>query len=168
MKKLYKSRKEKMFAGVCGGIAEYFDVDPVLVRILFVIFTFMGGSGFLAYIIGMIVMPFPPTEDASAAAESSPPPPSTSSYSTHTDSGNTYQSQPTPSTSASANSKGALIFGVILVLLGAYFLMRNIPMFHHWYWWIRWNISDYFIPGIFIIIGVILIGNSRKNKEDHT
>lgn len=167
MKKLYKSRKEKMFAGVCGGIAEYFDVDPVLVRILFVIFTFMGGSGVIAYIVGMIVMPFPPTETTSDAVEPSPsPPPASSSYSTPTDSGQTGQPHPTPSSNASG--KGALIFGVILVLLGAYFLMRNIPLFQHWYWWIRWNVSDYFVPAIFIIIGAVLIGNSRKKKENES
>jgi phage shock protein C len=48
MKRLYKSRKEKIVDGVCGGIAEYFDTDPVLVRIIFVLFTFVGGSGIIA------------------------------------------------------------------------------------------------------------------------
>ena len=56
-KKLYKSSKNKMIDGVCGGIAEYFNLDPTLVRIALVIFCAMGGSGIIAYIIMAIVMP---------------------------------------------------------------------------------------------------------------
>lgn len=55
-KKLYKS-SEKKLCGVCGGIAEYFNIDPTLVRLAWVVFTLMGGSGILAYIIAAIVMP---------------------------------------------------------------------------------------------------------------
>ncbi len=57
IKKLYRSRKERMIAGVCGGIAQYFEVDPTLIRILWVAVTFMGGAGILAYIICWIIVP---------------------------------------------------------------------------------------------------------------
>ncbi len=50
-KKLYRSEKNKIVAGVCGGLAEYFNIDPVLVRIAFVIVSFFDGVGILAYII---------------------------------------------------------------------------------------------------------------------
>ena len=56
-KKLYKSSKNKMIDGVCAGIAEYFNIDPTLVRISLVLFSAMGGAGILAYIIMAIVMP---------------------------------------------------------------------------------------------------------------
>lgn len=56
-KQLKRSRKDSMIAGVCGGIAEYFDIDSVLVRIAFVLFTLMGGSGIIVYILLWIVMP---------------------------------------------------------------------------------------------------------------
>lgn len=56
-KKLTKSRNEKKIAGVCGGIANFFDVDVTVIRILWVLFTFMGGSGLLAYIICALIMP---------------------------------------------------------------------------------------------------------------
>lgn len=56
-KKLYLSQDNKMIAGVCGGIAEYFDLDPTLVRLAWVLFSAMGGAGILAYIIAMVVMP---------------------------------------------------------------------------------------------------------------
>lgn len=56
-KRLYKSNKNRMIFGVCGGIAEYFKVDPSLIRILWVLFGCLGGSGILAYIIIAIILP---------------------------------------------------------------------------------------------------------------
>ena len=56
-KKLYRSDENKMLAGVCGGIAEYFDIDPTLVRLAWIIFCLAGGSGVLGYIIAAIVIP---------------------------------------------------------------------------------------------------------------
>ena len=55
MKRIYRSRQDRMVCGVCGGIAEYFDLDPSLVRLGWIIFSAMGGSGFIAYIIAAIV-----------------------------------------------------------------------------------------------------------------
>lgn len=56
-KRLYKSNENKMLSGVCGGIAEYFGIDPTLVRLGWVLFCALGGSGFLAYVIAAIVIP---------------------------------------------------------------------------------------------------------------
>ena len=56
-KKLYKSNTDKKIAGVCGGIAEYFNIDSTLVRLGWVLFSLLGGSGLLAYIIAAIIMP---------------------------------------------------------------------------------------------------------------
>ena len=56
-RKLYKSPTNRVFFGVCGGLGEYFDLDPVIIRLLTVIFTVMGGAGLLAYIIAAIVIP---------------------------------------------------------------------------------------------------------------
>ncbi|MCC5911708.1 MAG: PspC domain-containing protein [Clostridiaceae bacterium] len=56
-KKLYVSDRDKQISGVCGGIAEYFDVDSTLIRLGWVILAVMGGSGVLAYIIASVVMP---------------------------------------------------------------------------------------------------------------
>ncbi len=56
-KRLYKSRTDKKLDGVCGGIAEYFEIDPTIVRLAWVLFTCLGGSGIFAYIIAAIVMP---------------------------------------------------------------------------------------------------------------
>lgn len=59
-KRLMRSRSDKKIAGVCGGFAEYLDVDSTLIRLIWLLFLFMGGSGILAYIIAWIVMPLEP------------------------------------------------------------------------------------------------------------
>lgn len=56
-KKLYKSETDKKICGVCGGIAEYFEIDSTIVRLGWIIFTVLGGSGILAYIIAALIMP---------------------------------------------------------------------------------------------------------------
>lgn len=56
-KRLYRIEEGKQIAGVCGGIAEYFDLDPSLVRLLWILFTACAGSGIIAYIIAAIVIP---------------------------------------------------------------------------------------------------------------
>ena len=59
-KRLYKSNKNKMIDGVCAGIAEYFNIDPTLIRLGAVVLTRAGGSGVLAYIICAIIVPRDP------------------------------------------------------------------------------------------------------------
>ena len=56
-KKLYKSNQNKMLDGVCGGIAEYFGIDPTVVLLILALFSLMGGCGILAYIIAAIIIP---------------------------------------------------------------------------------------------------------------
>lgn len=59
-KKLYRSRKNYMIAGICGGLGEYFAIDPTIIRLI-VAFTFaLGGTGFIAYLIGWIIIPLEP------------------------------------------------------------------------------------------------------------
>ena len=57
IKKLYKSTVDKKLCGVCGGIAEYFNIDSTIVRLIWVIFTLCVGAGILAYIMAALVMP---------------------------------------------------------------------------------------------------------------
>ena len=57
-KRLYKSSRNKKILGVCAGIAEYLNVDPVLIRLLWIIFAFVVGSGIIVYIIAAIIMPY--------------------------------------------------------------------------------------------------------------
>ncbi len=57
IKKLYRSRTDRIIAGVCGGLGEFFAIDPVLFRIIFVVLAFTGGSGILIYIVMALIIP---------------------------------------------------------------------------------------------------------------
>lgn len=61
-KKLYRSAQNKKLAGVCGGIAEYFNIDPTVVRLVWILVSLCVGFGLLAYIIALIVMPQAPAD----------------------------------------------------------------------------------------------------------
>lgn len=56
-KRLYRSEDNKVIAGVCGGIGEYLDIDPTLIRLLWIVAIFFGGFGLLFYFIAWIIMP---------------------------------------------------------------------------------------------------------------
>jgi phage shock protein C len=68
VKRIYKSRTDRMIDGVCGGIAEYFNVDPTLVRVATVLLALSGGMGIVLYFAGMIIMPANPTMTTGAIA----------------------------------------------------------------------------------------------------
>src|SRR3990172_575309 len=104
--RLYRSRTNKVFAGVCGGLAEYFDVDPVVIRILFVLMVLFGGSGILLYIAAIIIVPQKPYSPA--------------------DYEQTAQGQAqTPSPSNARNW-----FGYALIIFGGLLLLANLEVFH--------------------------------------
>ena len=56
-KKLYRSKRNRLIAGVCGGLGKYFNIDPTIVRLVWLLFIFAGGSGILAYLIAWIIIP---------------------------------------------------------------------------------------------------------------
>jgi len=62
IKRVYRSKKNKMLAGVCGGIAEYFDVDPALVRLLLVLLVLMGFAGIIIYLVAWLIIPENPNQ----------------------------------------------------------------------------------------------------------
>jgi len=59
-KRLYKVREGKMIGGVCSGLGEYFDIDPTILRLIWVATAFVAGGGIFAYLIAMIVIPYMP------------------------------------------------------------------------------------------------------------
>ncbi|MHB8926478.1 MAG: PspC domain-containing protein [Bacillota bacterium] len=62
MRRLYRSRRDRVIAGVCGGIADYLRIDVVLVRLLWVVLALAGGSGILAYIAALFIVPEEPRD----------------------------------------------------------------------------------------------------------
>lgn len=84
MKRLYRDKDNEMIAGVCSGVAEYLDVDPTVIRLVFVLFALMGGGGLWIYLVLWIIMPEEPVtlpeivdieekaKEAAKAAEETP------------------------------------------------------------------------------------------------
>ena len=145
-KKLYRSTKDKMLGGVAGGIAEYFDIDSTLIRVLFILIVFLGGSGILAYIILWIIVPEKPftAQDFN--------------YSSTED--NTKKTSDEQNSSVNIKTETfrdnrSLWGGIILIGLGVLFLADNyIP---------RFQFSDYW-PLILIGVGIGLLLNARKRN----
>jgi len=147
MKRLYRSRKNRVIAGVCGGVAEYLNVDPVLVRLIAVLFLFVGGGSLIAYILGIIIIPNEP-QTVSNASGTSPE-----------------QNVPPAETAAKPGQAGGLVFGLILIALGMIFLLRHIPFFNQFYWWF-WDMGwHFFWPSILILLGLLLIIKATRNGQ---
>ena len=62
-KKLYRSTDNRWLAGVCGGLAKYFDIDPTLVRVIFVVLAFFGLGGAIIYLLLWVLIPKEPTDE---------------------------------------------------------------------------------------------------------
>lgn len=62
MKKLYRSNTNRKLCGVCGGLAEHFDIDPTIIRLIFIFLTLFGGGGLLIYLICALVVPKSPIQ----------------------------------------------------------------------------------------------------------
>ena len=71
MKRLYRSRKNRVLAGICGGIGEYYNVDPVLIRIIAVFLTLFLGFPLLVYLVAIFVIPEEPLGATAATAATS-------------------------------------------------------------------------------------------------
>lgn len=63
-KRLYRSRTDKQIAGVCGGLGQYFKVDPTIVRLIFILLAITGGPGLILYIVLALIIPEEPFEDS--------------------------------------------------------------------------------------------------------
>jgi phage shock protein PspC (stress-responsive transcriptional regulator) len=61
-KRLYRNTTNKILAGVCSGVGDYFSIDPVIIRLLWVVLTIFGGAGVLIYIIAWIIIPEKPIQ----------------------------------------------------------------------------------------------------------
>ena len=145
-KKLYRSTKDKMLGGVAGGIAEYFDIDSTLIRVLFILVVFFGGTGIIAYIILWIVVPEQPytVPDFTTTANEQ------QEKENQNKTGNAFNQQVEQN-----RDHRSLWGGLILVTMGVLFLLDNyIP---------RFNFSDYW-PLILIGVGIGLLLNAKKRN----
>ena len=158
--RLYRSTTSRVFGGVAGGIAEYFDVDPIIIRMLFAVIAFAGGGGVLVYIILWIAIPprpiFPPNFHMGGDSTSPPPPPG--SFEAAADQSQPYQAEPmnTSFTDREKSNRGGLIGGLVLITLGAIFLAdKLIP---------RINFGDIW-PLILVVVGAVLIATNFSDQK---
>lgn len=142
-KKLYRSRTNRMLGGVCGGLAEYVNIDANILRIIWVVAVLFGGFGLLAYILAWIIIP----EDPSPSTEK-----------------NKSDSNP---------HNVSMFWGIILIVVGAFFLFEQLDWFDYypfhfrWPWrpfWF-WNFRfDLLLPLAIILLGIIYIANVIKKN----
>jgi phage shock protein C len=156
-KKFYRSRTDKVFAGVCGGLSEHFDIDAVLIRLLFLVLVFAGGGGLIAYIVLWIITPEKPIDY------------SQSKTSPTMETQQTPNEEPKGSQEHAANDpfrypprkpkgRGNLIGGLVLITLGALFLadefIPNVSFGDLW-------------PMILVVIGIGLLINSFSGRKNN-
>jgi len=136
-RRLYRCRHDKILAGVASGVAEYFDLDPSLVRILFLVSTFFGGLGLLLYIAMAIIVPLEPIS-ADAAAETTVVP-----------EGHRHASR--------GSGNWTTVVGAGLVLLGSLALLHQVLP--------GWNVDRFVFPALAIGIGTFLVARAVRRES---
>jgi phage shock protein C len=148
-KRLLRSKSDRIVAGVSAGLAEYFEIDPIIVRLLFVLVTFTVGSGILIYIVLWIVMPEEGDEEMSGSDVVKK---------------NTKEFEKT--VDRMANDKNnqntvKLFFGLALTLFGVYLVFANLGLIQ----WLNlgWLFSNFW-PLILIFIGLSILVGKKDEK----
>jgi phage shock protein PspC (stress-responsive transcriptional regulator) len=138
--KLTRSRTNRIFGGVSAGLAEYFDIDPIIVRILFVISIFFSGVGILLYLILWIVIPEAPFIQ---------------SYNENNEFDFPEENIDNPIINEEKSKQRKIMFGIILLVTGSFFLLTKFFSFI--------DFEDLF-PIVLIGVGVYIIFKSKKGK----
>ena len=156
-KRLYRNTSNKVIAGVCSGLGNYFALDPLLIRLIFVVATLAAGGGVLVYIIlwiSMPVMPFLPHQQENNS-------PVENQSNQKEEPARPAENPPDPNPvekKRGQKGKGNLIGGLVLITLGSLFLadefIPNISFGDLW-------------PVILVVIGIGLLVNSISGKNQH-
>lgn len=149
--KLYRSQTNRMLAGVCGGLAKYFDIDVTIIRLFFVVLTLLGGFGPLVYFILWVVLP----PEGHAHADGTPEVLNGEEIKERAemvkdDFVNAVQ-QP--------NKNTARFVGIILILAGGFFLLRQMN-----FAWLRWLDSGVLWAGLVLLAGVALLIRAMRKE----
>jgi phage shock protein C len=177
-KKLYRDEYHKVLGGVCSGLADYFDMDVTVVRLLFAFTFFIMGVGLGTYIILWIVLPkrgFPynrynnPTVDYTVPPQqpgdpNTPPPAGGNPYGGNPYGGNPYGGNPFKGNPVGMppkqRSNAGIIVGVVLIIIGAAILIDNYDLFPDFDFERVW-------PAILVLVGGALIVSGQKRHEWH-
>ena len=159
-KKLTRNEQEKTIAGVCAGLAEYFDVDVTWIRIGFVLAVLAGLSGVLAYIVLWIAVPVKPFVPTYSPYNADYKVYDNAAFPNAPINDPTFSGIPHPEKKKSGN--GGVVVGLLFVIFGAFFLLDEFDFVPYWFEFHKlW-------PLVFIIPGIMMITNANKKswKED--
>ena len=148
IKRLYRSKEDKMIAGVCGGLAEYLNVDPVWVRLVMVILLFAQGIGLIIYIVAWILIPENPNQRSTRKTAAERTVSRVSKKERKVVSEKRVQRKPRH------HGDGSAILGLIVILIGAYLLFKNIFV------WL--NFSYIWPVALIVIVLYMLVQRGRK------
>lgn len=152
MNKKFVRSKNRKIAGVCGGIAEYLNIDPVIVRAIFLCLLIFGGSGFIIYLILLIVMPNEDTNDTSYTKAD------TNEKDNQADNNENEEIKDySKNIQKKAIHSGSLVFGLLLIFIGIFFFLRNFFPFLRF---------EYWFPLGLVFLGILLIVFSKKSKKE--
>jgi phage shock protein PspC (stress-responsive transcriptional regulator) len=143
-----------MLFGVAGGMAEWMDLDPAIVRLVWALLILAGGVGLLLYIVAAIVIPEAPYGMAAPAAPAGTGTPAEAAAAEQS----RWEARQARRAARRANPGNAgMIFGLVLVIAGAWFLIeRYVPAFD----------TSWFIPGVLIVVGVALVLGAMGRSRD--
>lgn len=154
MEKTFKRSKDRKIAGVCGGIAEYFNIDPLIIRALFIALIFFGGAGFIIYFVLLLVMHDAGDEHFSSYVEVDE---NGEAKKVDEETKEGVKEETIRKVKANTVNAGSLVFGLLLIFLGIFFFLRNFfPFFRFEYWF----------PLVLVLVGAILIIGSKKSKKE--
>ena len=142
-RRLYRSKKDRMLGGVCGGLGNYLGIDPSFVRIFFFVLIFGGGAGFWIYLLLWVLIP----EEGGAHSRDF-----SDRMRNMGDEFTTAVSQPHP--------KSSLIVGGGLILLGGFWLIDQLNI--RWLWW--WDF-DVLWPVLLILAGGVLLFRWYRDRS---
>lgn len=149
-KQLYRSESNRLIAGVAGGLGEYFDVDPTLIRIAFVLLTLSGGSGILIYIVLWIIIPTASSGRHAATHDTM------KENAKEVEAKAKHFAKEAEHAAQGADTKVWL--GAGLAVLGAWLLLTNFGILNVWFVGRLW-------PLILIVIGISILGNSNRRGK---
>jgi len=170
-KKLYRDEYHKVIGGVCAGLAEYFDMDPTIVRLIFAFAFFVGGVGLVPYIVLWIVLPkkgFPYNNFNNPSVDYTVPPqqpdaPYTAPFPPNNPfGGSQYTAGPVGDMPPKQRSHAGIIIGVVLIMIGAAILIDNYDLIPDFDWGNLW-------PVVLVVVGLSLIisGQTRQVWGGH-
>lgn len=158
-KKLYRSKTDKIFAGVCGGLADYFDIDATIIRLLFILIVAFGGSGLIVYLLLWLIMPKSSNEPAIITEEKVKEVAQEIKEKAEEFRENIKNEELQPKVRShlhDSNRRRGGLFGWILLILGLVFLFNSFAPT-----WMRIHAFSYW-PLILVFLGLVMIVNSNK------